>query len=131
LRFFMSRRTLPASELARYSQIDYDREMTFVALGPADAEGRQEMVGEVRAVCDPDNHTAEFAIQLASGWQGRGLGRTMLARLLQYLRERGTAEVVGECLPENTSMAALATSLGFSVTPGPPGEAMALRLALR
>jgi acetyltransferase len=131
LRFFMSRRALPASELARYSQIDYDREMTFVALEPADAQGRQEMVGEVRAVCDPDNHTAEFAIQLASEWQGRGLGRTMLARLLQYLRERGTAEVVGECLPENASMAALAESLGFAVTPGAPGDSMALRLALR
>jgi acetyltransferase len=131
LRFFMSRRALPASELARYSQIDYDREMTFVALEQADAQGRQEMVGEVRAVCDPDNHTAEFAIQLASEWQGRGLGRAMLARLLQYLRERGTAEVVGECLPENASMAELAKSLGFAVIPGAPGESTALRLALR
>ena len=131
LRFFMSRRALPASELARYSQIDYDREMTFVALEPADAQGRQEMVGEVRAVCDPDNHTAEFAIQLASEWQGRGLGRKLLERLVQYLRERGTAEVVGECLPENASMAALAKSLGFAVSPGPPGESTALRLALR
>jgi acetyltransferase len=50
---------------------------------------------------------------------------------LQYLRERGTAEVVGECLPENASMAALAKSLGFAVTQGPPGESTALRLALR
>ena len=131
LRFFMSRRELPASELARYSQIDYDREMTFVALEPADDQGEQQMVGEVRAVCDPDNRTAEFAIQVASEWQGTGLGRRMLARLVQYLRERGTAEVLGECLPENTSMAALAASLGFAVTPGHPGESMALRLALR
>jgi len=131
LRFFMSRRELPPSELARYSQIDYDREMTFVALEPADAQGRQEMVGEVRAVCDPDNRTAEFAIQLASAWQARGLGRKLMERLVQYLRERGTAEVVGECLPENASMAALAKSLGFAVFPGPPGEATALRLALR
>lgn len=131
LRFFMSRRALPASELARYSQIDYDREMTFVALAPADAQGQQEMVGEVRAVCDPDNHTAEFAIQLASEWQGRGLGRTMLARLVRYLRDHGTAEVVGECLPENDSMATLAASLGFTVTAGAPGGSTALRLALR
>ncbi|HEX9720359.1 MAG TPA: bifunctional acetate--CoA ligase family protein/GNAT family N-acetyltransferase [Ramlibacter sp.] len=131
LRFFMSRRELPPSELARYSQIDYDREMTFVALEPADAQGRQEMVGEVRAVCDPDNRTAEFAIQVASEWQARGLGRRLMERLVQYLREHGTAEVVGECLPENASMAALAKSLGFAVTPGPPGESTALRLALR
>ncbi|MCM2251158.1 MAG: bifunctional acetate--CoA ligase family protein/GNAT family N-acetyltransferase [Ramlibacter sp.] len=131
LRFFMSRRELPPSELARYSQIDYDREMTFVALEPADGEGREEMAGEVRAVCDPDNRKAEFAIQIASGWQGKGLGRIMLARLVQYLREHGTAEVVGECLLENTSMAELAKSLGFAVLAGPLGEATALRLKLR
>ncbi len=130
LRFFMSRRELPPSELARYSQIDYDREMTFVALEPADAQGRQAMAGDVRAVCDPDNRKAEFAIQVASEWQGRGLGRIMLARLVKYLREHGTAEVVGECLPENASMAQLAKSLGFEVLPGPAGEATALRLAL-
>jgi acetyltransferase len=94
LRFFLSRRELPQSELARYSQIDYDREMAFVALAPADARGRQEMVGEVRAVCDPDNLTAEFAIQVASAWQGRGLGGRLLEKLLQHLRERGTGEVV-------------------------------------
>lgn len=127
----MSRRELPPSELARYSQIDYDREMTFVALEPADGEGREEMAGEVRAVCDPDNRKAEFAIQIASGWQGKGLGRIMLARLVQYLREHGTAEVVGECLPENASMAELAKSLGFAVLPGLAGEATALRLKLR
>jgi acetyltransferase len=131
LRFFMSRRELPSSELARYSQIDYDREMTFVALEPADAQGRQEMAGEVRAVCDPDNRQAEFAIQIASEWQGRGLGRIMLAKLLQYLREHGTAEVLGEFLPENASMAQLANSLGFAVLPGPAGESTALRLTLR
>lgn len=131
LRFFMSRRELPPSELARYSQIDYDREMTFVALEPANGEGREEMAGEVRAVCDPDNRKAEFAIQIASGWQGKGLGRIMLARLVQYLREHGTAEVVGECLLENTSMAELAKSLGFAVVPGLAGEATALRLKLR
>jgi acetyltransferase len=131
LRFFMSRRELPPSELARYSQIDYDREMTFVALGPADDQGEQEMVGEVRAVCDPDNRTAEFAIQIASEWQGKGLGRVMLARLVQYLREHGTGEVIGECLPENASMADLAKSLGFAVSAGPAGEPTALRLALR
>ena len=111
LRFFQSRREVPLSELARFSQIDYDREMAFVALPAADAQGRQPIAGEVRAVCDPDNEVAEFAIQVASGWQGRGLGRLLLARLVEHLRERGTRELVGECLPENTAMAGLALSL--------------------
>ncbi|HSV34859.1 MAG TPA: bifunctional acetate--CoA ligase family protein/GNAT family N-acetyltransferase [Ramlibacter sp.] len=128
LRFFMMRREVPHSELARYSQIDYDREMTFIALAPPDSEGRQAMVGEVRAVCDPDNRKAEFAIQVASAWQGRGLGSRLMAKLLRYLQGRGTAEVIGQCLPENAGMAALARHAGFELTTG--DGTVSMRLAL-
>jgi acetyltransferase len=128
LRFFLARREVPHSELARYSQIDYDREMTFVALNPDDAA--TGLLGEARAVCDPDNLRAEFAIQVASHNQRRGLGRALMDKLLRYLRARGVREVIGECLHENVGMAALARSSGFSVQPGPEGGVYALRLAL-
>ena len=123
LRFFMTRREVPRSELARYCQIDYEREMTFVAL-----DG-DRMAGEVRAVCDPDNREAEFALQVATAWQHRGLGRMLLDKLIAYLRARGTGEVVGMCLQENTAMAALARDAGFSTKPG-PDDTLRLRLRL-
>lgn len=122
LRFFLSRREVPLSELARYCQIDYDRDMTFVAL-----DG-DRMAGEVRAVCDPDNRVAEFAVQVASAWQKRGLGRRLLAKLLAYLRARGTGEVVGQCLQENPGMMALARGLDFELQPLEDGT---VRLRLR
>lgn len=125
LRFFLARREVPRSELARYSQIDYDREMTFVAV---DREGR--LVGEVRAACDPDNLQAEFGLQVRSEWQGRGLGRCLLGRMVGYLAQRGTARIVGECLPENEAMAALARRLGFSVRRASGGGSMQLSLEL-
>jgi acetyltransferase len=131
LRFFMSRREVPHSELARYCQIDYEREMTFIALARPDGEGAAVMAGEARAVCDPDNERAEFAIQVASGWQRQGLGRLLLDKLVCYLRQRGTGEVVGQCLAENVGMASLARSLGFEVTPVPSDDTMAMRLDLR
>jgi acetyltransferase len=130
LRFFLTRREVPHSELARYSQIDYDREMTFIAL-TSSVLTDQAMAAEVRAVCDPDNQRAEFAIQVASGWQGKGLGRLMMEKLIRYLREHGTGEVVGQCLQENTAMAALARQLGFSVTAEPGQDTLALHLSLR
>jgi acetyltransferase len=130
LRFFMSRREVPHSELARYSQIDYDREMTFIALTPL-ASGEQAMVAEVRAVCDPDNIKAEFAIQIASDWQGKGLGRLLLSKLTSYLRARGTSEVVGQCMRENTAVASLAKSVGFEVASEASQDTMAMRLLLR
>ncbi len=129
LRFFLSRREVPPSEMARFSQIDYDREMAFIALAPPDAQGAQAMVGEVRAICDPDNLKAEFAIQVAAGWQGRGLGRRLLAKLLDHLRRRGTREVAGQCLPENLAMAALARGSGFEVSES--ADAVQLRLRLQ
>ncbi len=127
LRFFLTRREVPQTELARYSQIDYDREMTFIALPADESDG---MLGEVRAVCDPDNQRAEFAIQVATGSQHHGLGRLLMEKMLRYLRERGTRELVGECLAENTSMGRLARSLGFEVKPNDDGGTLDMRLGL-
>ncbi|MBC5783469.1 bifunctional acetate--CoA ligase family protein/GNAT family N-acetyltransferase [Ramlibacter sp. USB13] len=124
LRFFLARREVPRSELARYCQIDYEREMTFVAL-----DG-DRIAGEARAICDPDNEVAEFAVQVASDWQKRGLGRALLEKLLAYLRSRGTRAVKGECLQENGGMLALARSLGFTTRPTPEGT-VSLQLPLR
>ncbi|MBI5278015.1 MAG: GNAT family N-acetyltransferase [Burkholderiales bacterium] len=123
LRFFLARREVPHSELARYCQIDYDREMTFVAIS-GDA-----IAGEVRAVCDPDNRQAEFAVQVASQWQGQGLGRQLMERMIAYLRAHGTAEMVGTCLQENSCMMSLARHLGFAVAPGDEST-VSLRFAL-
>jgi acetyltransferase len=121
LRFFLSRRAVPRSELARYCQIDYEREMAFIAL-----DG-DTMVAEVRAVSDPDNVRAEFAIQVAGGWQRRGIGLLLMHKMLAYLRGRGTQEVSGTCLEENRGMAALARRVGFAVTPDAEGT-LSLRL---
>ncbi|MEY3871442.1 MAG: hypothetical protein RLZZ296_437 [Pseudomonadota bacterium] len=129
LRFFMVRREVPHSELARYSQIDYDREMTFIALSES-ATGEPRMLGEVRAVCDPDNIRAEFAIQVATRWQGRGLGHLLLDKLLRYLRARGTTEVIGECMLENLSVASLARHAGFTVEPGSSADVVSMRMVL-
>ncbi|MES2787109.1 MAG: bifunctional acetate--CoA ligase family protein/GNAT family N-acetyltransferase [Pseudomonadota bacterium] len=128
LRFFMARREVPTSELARFSQIDYDREMTFIALTPADEFGHQRMAGEVRAICDPDNIRAEFAIQVASAWQGHGLGRMMLDKLVNYLRLHGTSALEGQCLRENAAMVALARAAGLAVTEGLEGFELHMKL---
>ncbi len=125
LRFFSSRREVPLTELARYSQIDYDRDMTFIAL-----DGAGVMAGEVRAVCDPDNLSAEFAIHVAGPWQGKGLGRLLLDKLIAYQRSRGTQALAGQCLEQNEGMAALARRCGFEVQTVPSGDTLSLRLKL-
>jgi len=128
LRFFYVRRELPRSELARLTQIDYAREMAFIAVRRG-ADGGEQTLGVVRATADPDNVEAEFAIVVRSDLKGRGLGHLLLDKMIRYLRSRGTERVVGFVLPENLAMRDLALSHGFVVDRG-GSDADALRLAL-
>ncbi|MGH8470395.1 MAG: GNAT family N-acetyltransferase [Gammaproteobacteria bacterium] len=91
LRFRFGRevRELPRSELARMPQIDYEREMAFIATVARD-DGRSETVGEVRLSAEPDGARAEFAIVVRSDFQGKGLGRVLAEKMLRYCRERGS-----------------------------------------
>jgi len=112
LRFFYVRRELPRSELARLTQIDYSREMAFIAVR-RDADGKEQTLGVVRATADPDNIEAEFAIVVRSDLKGHGLGHLLLDKMIRYLRSRGTERVVGFVLHENAGMRDLALSNGF------------------
>jgi len=114
LRVFYSRRSIEHSELARLTQIDYGREMAFIATGPA-AAGGDETLGVVRAVCDPDNLQAEFGIIVRSDLQGSGLGRRLMHKLISYLRARSVQRLVATVLVDNQRMLQLARELGFSV----------------
>jgi acetyltransferase len=129
-RTFMQLRTLAPSQLARLTQIDYDREMAFIATTPNE-DGASETLGVARAIGDPDNVTAEFAIVLRSDLKGRGLGRILLGKLIAYCRERGTRELVGEALQDNARMIALAREFGFEVTAAREPGIVAMRLRLR
>jgi acetyltransferase len=114
LRFFSSRRELPRSELARLSQVDYAREMAFIAVRTLPG-GAHETLGVVRAVIDPDNVDAEFAVIVGSELKARGLGRLLMRKMIGFLCGRGTQRMVGYILRENLSMRELARSLGFEV----------------
>lgn len=112
MRFFYSRRELPRSELARLAQIDYAREMAFIAVRPL-PDGGCETLGVARAVIDPDNTEAEFAVIVRSDLKGQGLGVLLMHKLIGFLRGRGTQRVVGEILRDNLAMNELARELGF------------------
>lgn len=109
-RFFSAVRKAPHSQLARFTQIDYDREMAFVAYAP---DQEDETLGVVRAIADPDNKQAEFAIIVRSDVKGQGLGRALVEKMIRYCRSRGTGELMGQVLSENTPMLSLAKKLGF------------------
>ena len=124
MRVFYSRRTIEHSELARLTQIDYAREMAFIATRGL-ADGGEETLGAVRATVDPDNHTAEFGVIVRSDLKGSGLGHRLMSKMIAHLRQRGTRRLVGTVLSINRGMLELARTLGFqeSHLPDDPGDA--------
>jgi len=115
-RFFTAVCELPQRDLAHLTQIDYEREMAFIAVASGEGAGN-ETLGVARAHADPDNIEAEFAVLVRSDLKGQGLGALLLAKLIRYCRGRGTQRVVGEALPDNLRMLRLARYFGFRVEP--------------
>jgi acetyltransferase len=113
-------REIKPSQLARLTQIDYDREMAFVAICEREP-GCFETLGVVRAIADPDNVTAEFAIIVRSDLKGKGLGPILVKKLVDYCRSRGTKELVGEALADNQRVIGLVRRFGGTVTYSEPG----------
>lgn len=119
MRFFgVVRREFDHQDLARFTQIDYDREMAFIAQA-VNEEGQLETLGVMRTNTKPDNSDAEFAIVVRSDQKGHGLGSILFHRGIEYTRERGTKRISGETMAENKAMQGLATKFGFKVFPAP------------
>jgi acetyltransferase len=114
MRVFYSRRNIEHSELARLTQIDYEREMAFIATQTT-PDGGEQTLGVVRAMADPDNVAAEFGIIVRSDLKGAALGALLMKTLIAYLRARGTQRLVATVLKENDRMLGLARALGFDV----------------
>ena len=112
-RFFYRLPQLTPAMLARFTQVDYDREIAFVALhrspqGPAFA-------AVARYVANADGESAEYAIVVGDAWQRRGLGHLMMQRLIAQARRRGLKRLEGAVLRANADMLRFVTAQGFVI----------------
>ncbi|MEX9162559.1 protein lysine acetyltransferase, partial [Salmonella enterica] len=112
-RYFSEINEFTHEDLANMTQIDYDREMAFVAVRRMD--NAEEILGVTRAISDPDNVDAEFAVLVRSDLKGLGLGRRLMEKLIAYTRDHGLKRLNGITMPNNRGMVALARKLGFQV----------------
>lgn len=115
LRFFGPMKILPVGLIARLTQIDYAREMAFVAL----SEETGQLLGVARYAADPDLARAEFAVLVRSDLKGRGLGWALMSHLVAHGRARGVGVIHGDVLADNTTMLRMCAELGFTVRPVP------------
>ncbi len=115
-RFFYRLHELTPAMLARFTQIDYDREVALVAVDEAAAAPM--IVGVARYVMSPDQEYAEFAVVVADAWQGKGVARHLMARLVACAKARGLRRLEGRVLRSNRNMLAFSAALGFESREG-------------
>ena len=131
-RFFYRLSELTPSMLARFTQVDYDRELALVALAAPKGESKQVFVGVARYIANPDRISAEFAVVVADAWQRRGVARVLMRGLIVCAKRRGFERLSGTILRVNEPMLAFVRSLGFDVSDDPEDSAQVsatLRLA--
>jgi acetyltransferase len=114
LRLLAPRKQFSHEFLARMTQIDYAREMAFIALDPDSGA----LLGVSRIVADPD-YTAEYGVIVRTDLQGRGIGWALMEQLLAYARSEQLSLVEGEVLAENSEMLLMCREMGFAVHPDP------------
>lgn len=102
---------MSAALVARLVQIDYDREMAFIAT----REATGETLGAARLIREAGGEEAEFAIIIGDEVKGSGLGRFLMERLFEWARDNGVRKIVGQVLTDNAPMLAFVRRLGFSV----------------
>jgi acetyltransferase len=126
LRFLVATRTLSDEMIVRLSQLDYDRDIAFIALERVTGD----LAGVVRYSSDPDHITAEFSAHVRSDLQGRGLGTAMMRLLIEYARADGLSELIGHVLRENHEMLEVAEELGFAPAGSTDDDRTTLRVVL-
>lgn len=128
-RYFSEINEFTHEDLANMTQIDYDREMAFVAV--REQGGEAEIIGVTRAISDADNTDAEFSVLVRSDLKGVGLGRRLLEKMIVYTRHHGLQQLNGITMPRNQGMITLAKKLGFSVDVQLEDGIVSLRLPLK
>ena len=119
-RFFYRMHELSPAMLARFTQVDYDRELALLALR-ADPEvaASESIVGIARFIAKADHESAEFAVVVSDAWQGRGVGAGLMRALIEAARRKGLRRLVGTVLRANPTMVRFSQRLGFTVADDP------------
>jgi acetyltransferase len=109
-RFFTDVGEFNHEALANLTQIDFNREIAFVAVTQ-----QGDILGVSRALINPDNTDAEFAILIRSDLKECGLGRILMSKIINYCKNKGTKQMSGMTMPTNRGMLTLAQKLGFEL----------------
>jgi len=111
-RFCRLLKDMPHEKLVRFCQIDYDREIAFVA-AVRDENGAEALIGEVRLSKLPDLESAELSILVSDQWQGKGIGNMLMDYCIDIAGKVELKSLWMEILKENRRMIRFGFKYGF------------------
>lgn len=126
-RFFGFTPGIDHKMLARFTHIDYDREMAIVAV--VEEAGKPHIIGVVRIVGDAWREECEYAILVADAWHGKGIGSLLTDYIIEIARAQGYHRIMATFLKTNTAMRRLFERKGFVIRPGDGADYAELSLA--
>lgn len=127
-RFMKAKDNFCHSCMGSFTQIDYDREMAFIALVN---NKNEEVLGFIRAVTDPDNHEAEFSIIVRKDRKKQGVGKILLEKMINYCKSRGTKWLTVQILVKNKTMIDMLKKSGFKIRENNAHDTVILSLKLQ
>jgi acetyltransferase len=110
-RFMHAVKELTPDMLLRFTQIDYDTEMAFVAV--VSEVNKESILGIARYYPTANRSSCEFAIAVTDEWQNKGVGSRLMMALIEAAKQKGVKTLMGRILTENTAMLAMVQHLGF------------------
>jgi acetyltransferase len=116
--------------LTRICFIDYDREMALVADRCHAATGEREILGVARLSKIFGTEDAEVAAIVSDQHHGSGLGKQLMARLVEVGRAEKLQRLVADILPDNREVMRLCEKLGFTLTHSPEDDVVKAELKL-
>jgi acetyltransferase len=101
--------------LARMTHNDYDREIALVVEGQEN--GERAIFGVARlSKLRGTNNEARFTMLISDHFQGQGLGKELLKRVIRVARYEKIQSIIALMAPENAGMRELCLSAGFKFT---------------
>lgn len=117
-RFLHPIRVMSPQMVARFSQVDYDRDMALVAV-EADKGYDAPLIGVARYFREPNESRCEFSIVVLDSWQSRGVARILMEHLIETARANGLDTMIGLVHGNNMKMLNFMRRLGFQIGKDP------------
>jgi RimJ/RimL family protein N-acetyltransferase len=112
MRFLTPKKELSPAELRYFTDLDHHDHEALGALDNGDGRG----VGIARFIRHADDpYAADIAVTIVDDWQGRGLGRELMARLSDRAREEGIRRFTALVAAENEAVAGLLRNASASL----------------